>query len=170
MNIRIIGAALVICGGGMFGILTAANYRRELSVLQSFFESLKTIEAELLYRKTPLPSLCRFVAQTQSGVIRSFYSELAAQLESQICPGVQSCVQASIQKCRDIPGNTRKYLFELGKSLGQFDMHGQISEIQYLQSLVAQTLTMMKNNQTVRIRSYQTLGLCAGAAIAILLI
>jgi hypothetical protein len=61
-------------------------------------------------------------------------------------------------------------LRELGQSLGRFDLNGQLLGIAAVRNTCRSKLQQFEKNKEVRLRSYQTLGLCAGAALAILFI
>ena len=52
--------------------------------------------------------------------------------------------------------------------MGQFDLSGQLKGFEAVNKDCLRELTDLENNRTQRTRSYQTLGLCAGAALAIL--
>jgi len=58
----------------------------------------------------------------------------------------------------------------LGTSLGRYDLPGQVKGLQNVREECTLELEKMKNNQEERLRSYQTLGLCAGTALVILLL
>ena len=57
---------------------------------------------------------------------------------------------------------------QLGDSLGRFDLSGQIQGLASVQKRAEFELEQLRRNQDVRLRSYQTLGLCAGAALVVL--
>ena len=105
-----------------------------------------------------------------SGVVRTILSALATELDNQISPEVSCCMESVLCKQREIP----KYAIEafrlLGQSLGRFDLQGQLKELDAVRTLCASNLAKLESNRDVRLRSYQTLGLCAGAALAILLL
>ena len=65
---------------------------------------------------------------------------------------------------------TKQFLRDLGRSLGRFDLDGQLREIEFLKENVSSAFSKLTTEQDARLRSYQTLGLCAGAALAILLL
>ena len=64
----------------------------------------------------------------------------------------------------------KELLLELGRGLGSFDLNGQLRGIEAVRRQAIEALQESVNDRDVRIRSYQTLGLCAGAALAILLL
>lgn len=170
MNIRIFGAILVILSCGTFGFLIAANHRREMNALRKLINALEFMKCELQYRLTPLPELCRSTAQSSSDIVKQVFLNLAKELENQISPDAERCMRATLQDVRDIPKLTKQGLSLLGSTLGHFDVDGQVKSLQSIQAELQETLTRLSKDQDTRLRSYQTLGLCAGAAIAILLI
>ena len=71
---------------------------------------------------------------------------------------------------REIPKLTRESLELLGRSLGRFDLEGQLRGLESVRQVCRHGLETLAQNSAIRNRSYQTLGLCAGAALAILFI
>ena len=170
MSIRVVGAVLVVIGTGGFGFLIAASYRREERLLRQLLNALDYMQCELQYHLTPLPELCRQVAAEGSGILSSVFLQLALELENQITPDVYRCMLAAIAKIKTIPGKTKTELELLGKSLGRFDLQGQIKGLDTVRINCRQTLDSLNQNRDTRLRGYQTLALCAGAALVILFI
>lgn len=170
MDLRIYGAILIIAGCGSLGMMIAAAYRRRERSLRQFMECLKYMECDLKYRLTPLPELCRCTAAQSSGSIRQFFSRLVEELEDQISPDVECCVKAALAKVNDLPEMTRDVMLLLGKTLGRFDAEGQLKSLEAAISECERKLEVLSCNQDMKIRNYRTLGLCAGAALAILFV
>lgn len=168
MNYKWIGAVLVIVGCGGFGISIAAGHRREEGMLRQIIHVLQYMECELQYRLTPLPELCRVAGKEARGTLREVLMNLSAELESQISPDAASCMSAALSKCQDLPGSTRGILLQLGRSLGRFDLPGQLRGLEAVRSTCQLELDELGKNRDTRLRSYQTLGFCAGAALVIL--
>jgi stage III sporulation protein AB len=76
----------------------------------------------------------------------------------------------AVRKVSELPEKTRLSLVYFGKMLGRFDVEGQRQGIEATESEVNRFLKELSDNQEVRLRSYQTLALCVGAAIVILFI
>lgn len=168
MNYKWIGAVLVIVGCSGFGFSMAASHRREERILRQILHVLQYMECELQYRLTSLPELCSGAGMETRGILRDVFMNLAAELDRQISPDVSSCMSAVLKNCREIPGRTRSILFALGRSLGRFDLPGQLRGLEAVRSACQLELNELEKNRDVRLRSYQTLGLCAGAALVIL--
>ena len=77
---------------------------------------------------------------------------------------------AAIQRSGEMPARVRRLLVQLGQTLGRFDLSGQLQGIRAVQKRCEETLEMIRKNRDERLRSYQTLGVCAGAALAIILV
>ena len=163
-----IGAALVIIGCGGFGFLMAANHRSAENALRQLTSALDFMECELRYRMTPLPQLCRDAASERTGIIRKVLTLLAMELDAQITPEVSTCMGAALAGVNGMPVSVEKVFCELGKSLGRFDLDGQLKGLEHARRQCRMELDALAVNRDVRLRSYQTLGLCAGAALAIL--
>lgn len=169
MSIKLIGTVIVIIGCGGFGFRLAAAHRREEKDLRQLLTVLDLIQSELEYRLTPLPELCRLAGESSSGGIRKLFFRLCRELESQIAPDAMCCMNAAVAESELSPAI--KNLFRgLGRTLGRFDLPGQLRGIEAVRQETVLALDKLTKNQDARLRSYQTLGLCAGAALAILLL
>lgn len=165
-----IGALLVILGCTAVGFGMAASHRAEEHALRQLIGALDYMACELQYRLTPLPDLCRQAGKEAKGEIGTVLSKLSCELENQISPDVESCMNAALYGCEEIHAQIRVAFILLGKSLGRFDMEGQLKGLEAVRSHCRRKLEELNTNRDSRLRSYQTLGICAGAALAILLV
>ncbi len=170
MSIKIVGAVLIVAGCGLFGFLYAGVHRRETQCLRQYISALEFMEWELQYRLTPLPELCKMTSGVCDGCLKKLFMALAQELETQIAPDVAQCVRTVLEKIVDLPKLTRIAFTQLGCILGRFDLEGQCKGLESLRAEATQLLMRHSENQDVRVRSYQTLGICAGAAMVILFI
>lgn len=170
MNYRWIGAILVFVACGGFGFSVAGQYRSELKSLQRIMVLLDRMECELSYHLTPLPELCRCSGVAAGGGIQRVMEQLALELESQIFPDVVGCMQYALAAGSRMPNGAKKLLAMLGQSLGRYDLSGQLHGISAVREQCRKELNRMEQNRDQKTRSYQTLGLCAGASLVILFI
>lgn len=170
MYSKIIGAVCVMIGCGAFGFLLAFQQRRCMRHLQSLIDTLDRMEWELSYRGTPLPQLCRSSVNQKSGMIQEIFFSLATELESQIAPDPERCMASVLGRSKDLEEVVSEALMELGSNLGKFDLEGQLRGLNQTKAFCKDRLNALTQNKTQRLRSYQTLGLCAGAAIVILFV
>lgn len=170
MTLKIIGAILIITGCGGYGILLVIKYRKEEQYLQELFEVLQYMISELQYKLTPLPDLCRQCAGESSGALRDVFRNLSRELDWQMMPDAKSCMVEALKKSRDLPKGLRRLLSQLGHSLGRFDLPGQICGLEGVKTNCAEMIKRYGNDRNTRLRNCQTLGICAGAALVILLV
>ena len=167
--VRMIGAGILVVGCSSFGCLLGYHYRREEQMLRWLLAALQEMEWELKYRITPLPDLCRVAAEASGGKLRELFLTLERELRSYAVSEISGCMNGLLQKS-DLPSHCRHCLKNLGSSLGRYDLEGQIQGIQCVCSQCRQYLIQLQENRSDRLRSYQTLALCAGSGLAIILI
>ena len=170
MQIQWIGAFLIVVGCGGVGISMVFFDKREMDALRNLLDAFRFMRNELSFRVTPLPELCRKAADICKGCVRRFFDQLAVELEEQMAPDVACCMTAALTKCPDIPEKTRKLLARLEVSLGYFGLEEQLSGLEALLVEGDALRQQLEKNRPQRLRGYQTLALCAGAALAILLL
>ena len=104
------------------------------------------------------------------GNLRTVFANLHRELCSQKLPDAGSCMSAAVGKSGELPSRVRSILSQLGHSLGRYDLEGQLQGIRCVRRRTEESLEFIRKNRDERLRSYQTLGICAGAALAIILI
>lgn len=169
MDYKWIGAVLIIAGCGGFGFTLAVLHRREEGALRWVMRALDFMTSELHFHGTPLPELCRGAAEVCENSVGQVFSRLAGELEACQSPQVSVCMDSVLEET-PLPEMTRQVLHQLGTSLGRFDLEGQMKGLEESRDLCRRQLEELTENRDSRLRNYQTLSLCTGAALAILLI
>lgn len=170
MTYKWIGAVLIVLSCGGFGLYQAAAYRREERSLGALLTAIDYMACDLQYRLTPLPDLCRQTSREGSGCVHDVFSALARELDMQIAPDVTSCMNAALASVSFVPEKTEKLLRQLGQSMGRFDLQGQLRGLAQIREACCREAEALAVHRDEKVRSLQTLGLCAGAALAVLLI
>jgi len=170
MNIKWVGAILVVAGCGGCGFAMAAAKRREEQELRQLIRALEYMECELQDRQTPLPILCHKCAEDTTGTIADIFQELAISLESKILLDPDTCMMMILSKKHGIPYNTQSVLKMLGMQLGRFNLEGQVRCLESIKSTCTRLLQKLSNEKQMDERRYKTLGLCVGAALIIIFI
>ena len=168
MACKWMGAGLIFLACGGFGIRAAGTQRQEEAMLRQLVGIMDYMACELQYRLTPLPELCMDAAKQVSGQMGKVIYRFGQALTEQLSPEVSGCMHSALSECDGLPRQTRTALVQLGNSLGRFDLPGQIRGLDALRSDCRRMLEELQQNRDSRLRSYQTLGFCAGAALAIL--
>ena len=163
-----IGAILIFLSCASVGYIKAALYRNQERYLADFVRILDFMTCELEYRLSPLPQICKDASEMTSGCLEKVFSLLSKELESQISPNARYCLQICLRNVNDIPDKLRKLLEIFSESIGCFDLDGQLLQIAAVRKVCSAELERTQSEGKDRIRNYQTLGLCAGAGLAIL--
>ena len=170
MYIRWIGAALILAAGGGFGLFLVHDHRKEEWALEELIRVLDLIISEIQFRMTPLPQLCAMAANQGKGAIKHVFSALEAETLLQTQPDGAACMNHALERVGMIPRHTYRNLKMLGQTLGRFDAEGQLRGMEAVKTMCIRDLKALQDNRDIRMRNYQTLGICAGIALVIVLI
>ena len=165
---KLLGAVMVLLGCGGVGFSMVAVCRYQEQALLQLIRALEYMECELQYRMTPLPELCDGASQMCTGCVGNVLHRLSLELKAQLAPNAAACMYAALAEYANLPERLHKCMVQLGDSLGRFDLAGQLQGLGAVKSCAVFELEQLRQNQDVRLRSYQTLGLCAGAALVVL--
>ena len=169
MILKWIGAVFIIVACLTFGLLIVYFHKKEIKSLKGLIYAIDFMECELQYRIPPLPELCRRTADKCIPDLKKVFLNLSYELEEQIVPDVKICMNSVLSKATDIPNETRRCLTILGHSMGKFDLNGQLKALENVRKECEGKLKKISGCSDERLRSYQTLGICAGIALIILL-
>lgn len=169
MYLKLLGALLILAGCGGYGVMLAVNHRREVASLRQLKGAADKMICELEYRLTPLPELCIFASQQTKGPLSQYFRVFADVIQEQVSPDISQCTTEALRRTAGLPGQTVLQLQTLGQTLGRFDLTGQIHVLHQCAQSCKNQLEVLEYQQPQRLRSYQTLGFCTGAALAILL-
>lgn len=170
MIYRLIGAALIVLSCSAMGFCMAASHKREVRLLQGFLTSVQYMKSELQYRCIPLPELCSKTALVSDDIVAQFFSLLSKNLITQVYSNPVDCAQSAIKQLKNAPATLTSVMQTFSGHLGMFNLEGQVRALERTANETQDALKKLSQDQEVRMRSYQTLGICAGAALAILLV
>lgn len=170
MQLKLLGAVMIVFGCGGFGFSMAHTIKMEEKMLRQICVVLDYMKCELQYRMTSLPELCVGAANEINGTLSIFLKQLAEEMEQHSAADVSGCTNAALNNKTPLPEKIKKILHFLGQSLGKFDLQGQLAGLNSVQDECRRELKMIEYNRDERLRSYRTLGLCAGIAIVIIFI
>ena len=166
--LKMAGILFVVLGASGAGVSMAAGVRRTTSVMRQLLAALEQMKNEIAYRKTALPELMRILSLESHGVVAEFFTNVANDLCSHRETTAGAIIRKHLPPAPIFPANVRQILLQLGNSLGKYDVDSQLQGIELAISRLRNLLDAWQAEQQSRVRSYCTLGVCAGAAIAII--
>lgn len=170
MNMKLIGAAMIVATCVSIGIKMVSGFLRQEKQLEQLVQCLNYVKCELQYKLVPLSSLFYQCASIGSGPVSTFFHNLCKELDSQVYPDAGCCVKAALVRSQELSESVVRILTQLGYTLGCFDLDGQMLGIEEALQSCQRELELLRSTKPVRIRNCQTLSLCAGAALVILFI
>ncbi len=165
-----IGAVLIVCACSACGFSMAGSYKHLESCLRELLSALEIMHCQMEYRLTPLPELCGILSSACRGAVGSVFGTLGNTLNDPDAGDVAECMVDALNQHPGLPAPCGKSLRRLGRTLGQTDLEPQLQGIRLEQDILREELERVVREQPGRIKSYRALGICCGAALAILLL
>ena len=167
--LRLLGAALVTLSASLVGFGFARGVRRQCAQLEGLLWALDFMQAELSSRLTPLPQLLSACRQRDVAL----FFEAAGRALS-VPPGctVPVSFKRGFQASPGLsPGQEAvQTLYGLSTALGRFDLESQLAAIERAKGSITSVLLQLQAQKRARCRSYETIGICAGLALAVILL
>lgn len=165
---KIFGAVLLLCGCGGIGIMLCHRLRQLEGALRQLVQCLQWMSWELRDRMPPLSRLCKGAAEQGDGAVCQVFDALSRELDAQLLPDADACMAVAVAAVPRLPAEAAQLLLTLGKSMGRFDLEGQLSGMESVAAAGRQQLQALLQQKPQCLRNYQTLSLCAGVALVIL--
>ena len=169
MNWRILGAVLLIAGSCGIGSRIAAVYKQETIQLYQIRKTIEYIICDLQWLQNPLPQIIHNTFPYATGNLKQLLREYALQLEAQVTPNPACCMEAAIRRFPEISDSARRYLIELGESLGKFNLQGQLLCIQGINMKCINELRELEEKLPVHTRCCRAYSLCIGIILTLIL-
>ena len=167
--IRLIGATMIVLGAGSFGIGKTVQFYRQQRQLRSFLHMLEILKCELSYTLFPLPKLCRVTAERSDRISAAFLRNYASALDSGSYRSIAAREAFADIKCT-LPPDASMAILELFSALGRYDLDGEKNLLKPTQHRLKTALDRAETEKRPMAKGYALLGICTGAAIAILLV
>lgn len=161
------GILLVILGAAGTGGSMAWGVYRSNTLLRQLLAAMELLHSELSFRRTPLPEAMEALSKAGQGSTADFFRAMARDLHLRQERSVDAIMRKNLMRSSFTPP-ARRILQQLGSGLGQYDLEGQLRSVALAEKRLQERLDESRSQQSGRIRSYCTLGICAGLAIAIL--
>lgn len=172
MMIRVFGAALVVLGSALFGFGAARQIKRTVSQLEMLDTAMHLMECELSFVSPPLPRLMRTVSKDTQGPVSALFANYAKLLSDPSTKDTEEAMRKALEMTKrlSLPAGTVFSLLEFSQTLGRYDLPGQLSALSSARCRLSGQLERLRSEQKDRCKTYQTLSICAGLAVVILIL
>lgn len=164
---KVIGILLVIASTASVGFRLALSLKAHCDSLKQFLNALELLEDELSCNATPLVQAFFLTAEKTQGAIRNILQETAEQMESKRWLSPKTAMETAMVQTQN---EFEDILTELAEKLGRYDLDKQLSAIRFAKMQAENRLALAEKERSLKSKTYETLGICAGLSVAILLI
>ena len=170
--LKLLGVLLVVVGSAAFGFGSASGIRRQIRLLQELIARLQDMKSQIAYRMTPLPELLEQMAVACHTELAAFFTAFAENMTGNMLMSVPVAASMALECTHNLPldAEGQETLRTFCQSLGLYDLDGQLAALNLAQTRLQQQLDTLEASKRARCRSYQTIGVCAGLAIAVILV
>lgn len=165
-----IGAFCIFVACASVGFSIAYRQTRELKMIEQWLRIIDRAEKEISYHLRAVPDLFRIISYEEKGLLGRLFLRTAIEMENQIQPNASLCLNIALADFDGLPKCILDQLMLFGAELGRYDLESQLKGFARIRSIGEEKRVLMLQNYSKRIRGYQTLGLCAGAALVIMFI
>lgn len=166
--LRPFGALLVFLGCSAVGFTAASELKREQDLLRAFTASLALLRFEIGYRARSLPEIFSKASQSAPEPLSGFFCRLAGTVSESPGENLSAHIKASLLSSGTLPKPICEALEYLGGSLGGTDTETQLHTISLCENMISTAERELHQEFCQRGRARRTLGVCAGAVLAIL--
>jgi stage III sporulation protein AB len=169
---KLIGAVLIVSAGASFGFMQAMHLAKRPKQIRLIIGALQRLETEIMYGMTPLPDALRRIslqcAEPVAGLFRKAAQELAGQTVHSTNEIWQRAVEESWKRS-SMKNGELETLRQLGFTLGLSDRIDQVKHLRLAASQLQTEEDLAREEQRRYEKMWRSLGVLAGALIAILL-
>ena len=170
--IRLFGASLVVLAASAAGFGFAKNVRLQCAQLDALSWALETMAGEMSARLTPLPEIFLLLGSGGQRDVSLFFKTAAMALTTPPGCTVPVAFKRGFAAAMNFrPGEQAvQALYALSAGLGRFELERQLAAIEQAKAAVTRALLSLQAQKQVRTRCYGTIGVCAGLALAVILL
>ena len=170
--IRLFGAGLVALAASAAGFGFAQRVRVQCAQLDALSWALETMTSEMSARLTPLPEIFLLLGSGAQKDVSLFFKTAAMALTTPPGCTVPVAFKRGFAAAMNFrPGEQAvQALYALSAGLGRFTLERQLAAIEQAKTAVTRELLSLQAQKQARCRSYGTIGVCAGLALAVILL
>lgn len=169
--IRWLGAVMILCASSAVGIRMAGEVRKSLKLYQSLIAGLRQMESEIAYRSLPLGELLASQSEQFPPPLKEVFADASRRIG--LSPGVPFGIhmRRAVQTVSDrLPSAMAEILCDLSDQMGREDPAAQTAALEAAADRANRELEEIRRGKKERCRNYETIGVCAGLALAVILI
>ena len=165
---KVIGLIFIVAASSSVGFGMALSIQKERNLLLQMQRALQILRNEIAFCGTPLPQAFALVAAACSGYLECVFSDAAKQMDKHRWMTPACVMEQVMSNHRETA--VSEILQELAAGLGNYDLQAQLDSICNADVRAAELLQKTEQDGKAKAKIYETLGICGGLSVAILLI
>ena len=170
--LKTIGMILILTASGTVGLGLARTVRRQQTQTVALIDALLRLRHELQYRLTPLPDAFAVLGGMPNREVAAFFSGMSERLQSsRTCTVGYACRKAMERTSGlQLTAGTHSALLALFDALDREDLEGNLQVLELALERLRAEARMIQSGSRARCRTYISLAVCTGLAIAVILV
>lgn len=158
----------IVLSAGSVGFGMACSVKKKIGILRQMVRALQLLRNEIAFCGTPLPQAFALMAASCEGLLGQQFEAIAKTMDKHPWMTAAEAMRQSKSVIQDL--TVESLLNELTEGLGKYDLEAQLQAISFAKNRTDTLLLQAEQEQNSKSKLYETLGICAGLSIAILLI
>ena len=165
---KLIGILFIVFSVGSVGFGIASSLKKHCVLLRKLLSALQILKSEIAFSATPLPQAFALVAASSDGMTARVFSAAAKDMDRRRWLTPQAALDKAMEQ--ECPDRELRDALSLGAGLGKYDRDEQVQTMERTRLRMEELLRHAEQERSIRSKTYETLGICAGLALAIILI
>lgn len=169
---RLFAALLILIGTSTVGFGACFSAAREIRQLRQLQAALTVMKNEMTYKAAELPQMLCTMKQTVGGSVGAWLALCGEKMLAEPMAEPAGIIMEALENTPELcfARSARNTVFTLAGQLGSYDTEGQLRAIALAEKELTEQTKLLEESRTERSRSYKTLGICSGLAIAVILL
>lgn len=169
---KLAGIIVILVSAGSVGFRIAAGLKKRCRMLQQLLAAIAVLQNEIVFCGTPLPQAFALAAVASYGPTEALFSAMAREMDRRrwLLPAAALDLAWREQPELQTEEELRQIFLALMSSLGKYDRDNQVHALETARNRLTDLLHGAEQERSIRSKTYEALGVCAGLALAILLI
>lgn len=165
---KILGISFIVLSSGTVGFQMAAMLRKRCALMRELDNLLQLLKNEIGLCGTPLPHAFALLSASADGIWETVFSGIAKEMDKNRWATPYEATETVLSQVHD--RDISELLLPLMKKLGKYDLEAQLQGIETARLQLGMLLRELELERKMKSKTFQTLGICTGLAVAILLI
>ena len=173
MQVKVLGAALILLTAYWYGVLIGSKYKNRVKNLESLLIALEMVHAEINYGLTPLPHVFMKIGESVSKPVSALFLCSAREMESHRGKSALDCWAEAVNAHKnelELNEKQLEQLERLGMIWGKGDKSGQLKQVVLIQSFIRHALEKANQEMEKSEKLWRYLGLLGGITLVIFLL